>query len=99
MLALREQYVNMVQPRHFRSSAEEHAAKYPILSKGSSAKLGRQMRDFNVQGAAGNAAIATAAKEHALLYAAGLQLARLLQEVSDVPLSTLLLLWTRLSLA
>ena len=54
---------------------------------------------FNVQGAAGNAAIATAAKEHALLYAAGLQLARLLQEVSDVPLSTLLLLWTRLSLA
>ena len=84
---------------HFRSSAEERVAKYPILGNGCSAKLGRQMRDFNVQGAAGNAAVATAAKGHALLYAAGLQLTQLLLEVTDVPLSTLLLLWTRLSLA
>ena len=71
----------------------------PFWATAAAPKLGRQIRDFNVQGAAGNAAIATADKGHALLYVAGLQLVRLLQEMSDVPLSTLLLLWTRLALA
>jgi creatinine amidohydrolase len=47
------------------------------------------MQDYNLQGAAGNAAASTAAKGHALLNAAGLQLANLLKEVSDLPLSTL----------
>ena len=89
MLALREKYVDMAQAKDFRSTAEERAANYPILGNGSSAKLGWQMQDYNPQGAAGNAAIATAAKGHALINAAGLQLARLLQEVSDLPLSTL----------
>ena len=89
MLALREKYVDMAQARDFRSSAEERAAKYPILGNGSSAKLGWQVQDYNPQGAAGNAAIATSAKGHALLNAAGVQLARLLAEVSDLPLSTL----------
>ena len=79
----------MAHAQNFRSSAEERAATYPILGNGSSAKLGWQMQDYNPQGAAGNAAIATAAKGHALINAAGLQLARLLQEVSDLPLSTL----------
>jgi creatinine amidohydrolase len=47
------------------------------------------MQDYNPQGAAGNAAAATVAKGEALLQAAGLQLANLLKEVSDLPLSTL----------
>ena len=89
MLALREKYVDMAQAKDFRSTAEERAAKYPILGNGSSAKLGWQVQDYNPQGAAGNAAIATSAKGQALLNAAGLQLARLLQEVSDLPLTTL----------
>ena len=89
MLALREQYVDMDQAQNFRSSSEDRAAKYPILGNGSSAKLGWQMQDYNPAGAAGNAAAATSAKGHALIDAAGLQLARLLQEVSDLPLSTL----------
>jgi creatinine amidohydrolase len=89
MLALREKYVDMAHASNFRSSAEERAAKYPILGNGSSAKLGWQVQDYNPQGAAGNAAIATAAKGHALINAAGVQLARLLQEVSDLPLTTL----------
>jgi creatinine amidohydrolase len=89
MLALRAQYVDMGQARHFRSSSEERAAKYPILGNGSSAKLGWQMQDYNAMGAAGNASIASAEKGQALLNAAGLQLARLLQEVSSLPLSTL----------
>ena len=89
MLALREQYVDMAQARHFRTSAQDRSAKYPILGNGTSAKLGWQMQDYNAFGAAGNASAATVAKGRALLDAAGLQLANLLQEVSDLPLSTL----------
>ena len=89
MLALREQYVDMGRAQDFRSSSEERAAQYPILGNGTSARLGWQMQDYNPAGAAGNAAAATAEKGHALIDAAGLQLARLLQEVSDLPLSTL----------
>ena len=89
MLALREKYVDMAQARDFRSTAQERAAKYPILGNGSSAKLGWQVQDYNAMGAAGNASIATAAKGHALINAAGVQLAKLLQEVSELPLSTL----------
>lgn len=89
MLALREKYVDMAQAQNFRSSAQDRAAKYPILGNGSSAKLAWQVQDYNDQGAAGNAAIATVEKGNAILKSAGLQLARLLQEVSDLPMSTL----------
>jgi creatinine amidohydrolase len=89
MLALREQYVDMSQAQNFHSTSQDRAAKYPVLGNGTSAKLGWQMQDYNPQGAAGNAAAATAAKGQALINAAGLQLANLLKEVSDLPLSTL----------
>ena len=93
MLALAEtsgiQGVDMAQAQNFHSTSQDRAAKYPVLGNGTSAKLGWQMQDYNLQGAAGNAAAATAAKGHALINAAGLQLAHLLKEVSDLPLSTL----------
>jgi creatinine amidohydrolase len=89
MLALAPQLVDMAQAKNFHSSSQDRAAKYPILGNGTSAKLGWQMQDYNPAGAAGNAAAATAAKGHALVNAAGLHLARLLQEVSSLPLSTL----------
>ncbi|MGA8513304.1 MAG: creatininase family protein [Burkholderiaceae bacterium] len=89
MLALAPQLVDMAQAKHFHSTSQDRAAQYPILGNGTSAKLGWQMQDYHPQGAAGNAAAATAAKGHALVNAAGLQLARLLQEVSSLPLSTL----------
>ena len=89
MLALREKYVDMAHAQHFHTQAEERAKIYPILGNGTSAKLGWQMQDYNPYGAAGNAALATAAKGHAVIDAAGLQLARLLQEISSLPLSTL----------
>ena len=89
MLALREQFVDMAQAQNFHSTSQDRAATYPVLGNGTSAKLGWQMQDYNPQGAAGNAAAATAAKGHALIKAAGLQLANLLKEVSDLPLSTL----------
>jgi creatinine amidohydrolase len=89
MLALRPAGVVMGQARDFKSSSQERAARHPILGNGSSAKLGWQMQDYNAQGAAGNAAAATADKGRALIDAAGRQLALLLQEFSSLPLSTL----------
>jgi creatinine amidohydrolase len=89
MLALEAKHVDMTQARDFHSTSQDRAATYPVLGNGTSAKLGWQMQDYNPQGAAGNAAAATAAKGYALLNAAGLQLANLLKEVSDLPLSTL----------
>ena len=89
MLALREKYVDMSLAQNFHSTSQDRAAKYPVLGNGTSAKLGWQMQDYNAMGAAGNAAAATAAKGHALINAAGLQLANLLKEVSDLSLLTL----------
>jgi creatinine amidohydrolase len=89
MLALDAKHVDMSQAQNFHSTSQDRAATYPVLGNGTSAKLGWQMQDYNPQGAAGNAAAATAAKGHALINAAGLQLANLLKEVSDLPLSTL----------
>ncbi len=79
----------MAHAQHFHTSAEVRAAQYPVLGNGRTAKLGWQMQDYNPFGAAGNAAAATADKGRAVIDAAGLQLAQLLQEVSRLPLSTL----------
>ncbi len=89
MLALRPQFVEMGQARDFKSSSQERAAKYPILGNGRSARLGWQMQDYNPMGAAGNAAAATADKGQAVIDAAAMALAQLLQEISQLPLSTL----------
>ncbi len=89
MLALRPQSVDMEQAREFRSSSQDRAEKFGILGNGRSAKLGWQMQDYNPMGAAGDATLATADKGRAVVEAAGLQLALLLQEVAQVPLSTL----------
>jgi creatinine amidohydrolase len=88
MLALRPQHVEMTQARDFKSSSQQRAAKYPVLGNGSSAKLGWHMQEYNPEGAAGNAAAASAEKGQVLLDAAGKQLAVLLQEISSLPLST-----------
>lgn len=89
MLALRPERVDLRQARDFRSSSQDRAARFPVLGNGTSAKLGWQMQDYHPMGAAGNAAAATADKGRAVVEAAGRQLARLLQEVAQVPLSTL----------
>jgi creatinine amidohydrolase len=90
MLDLAPQTVDMTQARDFKSSSQERSAKYPILGNGSSAKMGWQTQDYNPFGACGNASIATADKGHAVTQAAGQKLAQLLQEISQLPLSTLI---------
>ncbi len=89
MLALRPRWVDMTQARDFHSTSQDRAAHYPILGNGRSAKLGWQMQDYSLAGAAGNAAAATAEKGRAMIDAAGLQLALLLQEVARLSLTTL----------
>ena len=89
MLALRPETVRMAQARPFASSSQQRAAKYPVLGNGRSAKLGWAMQDYNAQGAAGDASAATAAKGQAVLEATARELAALLQEISALPLSTL----------
>ena len=88
MLALAPQDVVMAAARDFSSASQQRAAHYPILGNGRSAKLGWAMEDYNAQGAAGNAAAATAAKGQAVVDAAAQQLALLLAEVSRLPLAT-----------
>ena len=86
MLALRPQLVRMQQARHFPSSSQERAQRWPILGNGRSAKLGWQMQDYHPEGAVGNAADADAALGHELLHAAGRSLAALLRELCQLPL-------------
>ena len=80
MLHLAPSAVHMEHARDFRST---------ILGNGKSAKLGWQMQDYHVAGAVGNAAAATADKGRAVVDAAAQQLVRLLQELHDLPLATL----------
>ncbi len=88
MLALAPDQVDMGQAQNFASTSQERAATYSVLGNGKSAKLGWHMQDYNPQGAAGNAAAATAAKGDALVRSAGEQLACLLKELIALPLTT-----------
>jgi creatinine amidohydrolase len=87
MLALAPDQVAMQAARDFGSASRARAAVYPILGNGRSAKLGWAMEDYNAEGAAGNAAAATAAKGQTVVDAAARSLAALLAEISRLPLS------------
>jgi creatinine amidohydrolase len=89
MLALRPERVHMERAQDFRSTSQNRAERFPILGNGKSAKLGWQMQDYNLHGAAGNAAAATADKGQALLDASGRALAQLLSEIDQLPADTL----------
>jgi creatinine amidohydrolase len=89
MLALSPQSVRMEKAQHFISASQERAKLNPILGNGVTAKLGWHMRDYNSDGAAGNAKAASVEKGRALLDAAATQLAALLSEISRLPLSTI----------
>ena len=89
MLAIAPERVRMEHAANFASKSQDRAGRFNILGNGKSAKLGWQMQDYNREGAAGNAATATADKGRAVLAAAGRQLGLLLQELSALPLSTI----------
>jgi creatinine amidohydrolase len=89
MLALRPDLVDMRKAENFHSTSQDRALNFPVLGDGRSAKLAWQMQDYNPQGAAGDAASATAAKGLALLGAAGRSLALALGEMDSLPADTL----------
>ncbi len=89
MLAISPHKVHMERAQDFASSSEQRAQQFAILGNGRSAKLAWQMQDYNPQGAAGNAAQASADKGQALLQATGHALAALLQEIDRLPPDTL----------
>ena len=89
MLALRPGRVRMERAGYFRSSSQDRAERFATLGNGKSAKLGWMMQDYNPEGAVGHAAAATAEKGQALLDAAGRALARLLEEIDQLPPDTL----------
>lgn len=89
MLALAPHLVRQELARNFRPTSEQRARDYPILGNGRSAKLGWAMQDYHPDGAAGNAAAATAAQGQVLIDASARALAQLLAEVSRLPLDTL----------
>lgn len=89
MLALKPEQVDMAQAQDFHSTSQDRAQQFSLLGDGRSAKLAWQMQDYNVHGAAGNAAAATAEKGRALLDAAGRSLARVLVEIDQLPADTL----------
>jgi creatinine amidohydrolase len=89
MLALTPQQVDMAQAQNFASSSEDRAKNFAILGNGKSAKLGWQTQDYNVHGAVGNAAAATADKGRQVLDAAGRALGQLLGEIHRLPGDTL----------
>jgi len=89
MLALAPARADMAQASDFRSSSQERARDFAILGNGKSAKLGWQMQDYNLAGAVGNAAAASADKGRAVVQAAGRSLARLLAEMDRLPLNSL----------
>lgn len=89
MLHLCPDRVHMDRAIHFHSTAQERAARYAVLGNGRSAKLGWQIQDYNPEGAVGNAAAASSDKGALMVESAARQLALLLQEVAELPLSTL----------
>ncbi len=89
MLHLAPHTVRMEHARHFHSTSQDRAARYALLGNGKSAKLAWAMQDYHRAGAVGNAAAATAEKGCAVVQAAAAQLALLLQELHQLPLSTL----------
>ncbi|MET0540968.1 MAG: creatininase family protein [Variovorax sp.] len=89
MLALHAPLVRTDAAQDFQSTSQQRAADYAVLGDGKSARFAWAMQDYNVEGAAGNAAAATAHKGRQVVDAAARQLALLLAEVSSLPLSML----------
>ena len=89
MLALAPDLVDMSVASDFESTAQSRARDYEILGNGKSAKFAWQIQDYNENGAVGNSAAATAQLGQAALQAAGRALVRLLGEIEQLPLSTL----------
>lgn len=81
MLHLAPQTVRMEHARDFHSTSQDRAARHALLGNGRSAKMGWAIEDYNVCGAVGNAAGATAERGAAMVQASARGLVQLLGEM------------------
>jgi creatinine amidohydrolase len=81
MLALAPDRVRMAEARDFSTAAMGYAAEFAELGRSPGARIGWQMHDLNAEGAAGNAAAATAARGAALIDAVAARLVALLADI------------------
>lgn len=88
MLAAAPDRVDMALAENFKSTSEERSRKHAILGNGRSAKFAWQTQDLNPAGVVGNARAADAVRGRNLIEDAGRQLALLLAEIDQLPLST-----------
>lgn len=89
MLALRPATVRMERAQDFLSSSEARAQRWRVLGNGRSAKMAWQTQDYHPDGAVGNARAADPALGAELVKAAGRSLAVMLEELTELPLDTL----------
>ena len=89
MMALDSAQVRSAFVQNFASRSQERAAQYAILGNGHSAKLGWHAQDYYVQGARGDARLASADKGEKLLAQAGQGLREMLLELIRMPLASL----------
>ncbi|MEI2301385.1 creatininase family protein [Ensifer sp. MJa1] len=83
MLALHPDKVDMAKAQGFTSRQQEFAARFKHLRAYGPHAFGWKMRDLNVEGVAGNAAAATAARGEALIAHAVAGFIELLEDVRD----------------
>jgi creatinine amidohydrolase len=83
MLALHPDKVDMAKAQGFTSRQQEFAARFKHLRAYGPHAFGWKMRDLNVEGVAGNAAAATAARGEALIAHAVTGFIELLEDVRD----------------
>ncbi|WAT86176.1 creatininase family protein [Delftia acidovorans] len=88
MLHLAPETVRMEHARDFHSTSEDRAQRHALLGNGRSAKMGWAIEDYNVCGAVGNAAGATAERGALMVEASARGLVRLLSEMVALPADT-----------
>ena len=88
MLHLAPDTVHMERAQNFASTSEVRAGKYHFIGNGRSAKLGWAIEDYNPAGAVGNSVAATAERGAKVVQSAVEGLVVLLDEIHDLPLST-----------
>ena len=89
MLALRPDLVKMDRAKNFRSLTEELARDYRYLGLAPKGKISWQVQDMNVEGACGDAGLATPEKGRIVVERTAAALVELLQEIHRAPLSWL----------
>jgi creatinine amidohydrolase len=81
--------VNLAEARDFRTAAMGYSAEFTELGRSPGARIGWQMHDLNAEGAAGNAAAATAVRGEALIDSVAKRLVDLFADIDRYALERL----------